>query len=34
MPKADLKTTINAGGGSKIEFKRDGLRPEQLAREV
>ena len=34
MLKTDLQDIIDAGEGSKTEFKRDGLRPEQLAREI
>ena len=34
MLKADLHTIIEAGEGSRTEFKRDGVRPEQLAREI
>lgn len=34
MLKAELQDIIEAGEGSKVEFKRDGVRPEQLAREI
>ena len=34
MLKADLQGIIDAGEGSKVEFKRDGVRPKQLAREI
>ena len=34
MLKADLQEIIEAGEGAKTEFKRDGVRPEQLAREI
>ena len=34
MQNSELQTIIDAGEGSKTEFKRDGLRPEQLAREI
>ena len=34
MQTSELQTIIDAGEGSKTEFKRDGLRPEQLAREI
>ena len=34
MLKAELQDLIKAGEGSKVEFKRDGVRPEQLAREI
>ena len=34
MLKAELQRIIEAGEGSKVEFKRDGIRPEQLAREI
>ena len=34
MLKSDLHALIEAGEGSRIEFKRDGVRPEQLAREI
>ena len=34
MLKADLQGIVKAGEGSKVECKRDGLRPEQLAREI
>ena len=31
MLKTDLQEIIEAGEGAKTEFKRDGVRPEQLA---
>ena len=34
MLKAELQDILKAGEGSKVEFKRDGIRPEQLAREI
>ena len=34
MLKDDLQRIIEAWEGSKMEFKRDGVRPEQLAREI
>ena len=34
MLKAELQDILEAGEGSKVEFKRDGIRPEQLAREI
>lgn len=34
MLESDLHRLIAAGEGAKVEFKRDGLRPEQLAREI
>ena len=34
MLKAELQRIIEAGEGSKVEFKRDGIRPEQLAQEI
>ena len=34
MRPSELKTIIDAGEGSKTEFKRDGVRPERLAREI
>ena len=34
MIETKLLQTIAAGDGSKVEFKRDGIRPEQLAREI
>ena len=33
MLKAELQDIIDAGEGAKVEFKRDGVRPERLARE-
>ena len=34
MRKAELQDIIERGEGAKIEFKRDGLRPDQLARQI
>ena len=34
MLKSDLHALIEAGEGSRTVFKRDGVRPEQLAREI
>ncbi|MCY4013658.1 MAG: ATP-binding protein [Gammaproteobacteria bacterium] len=34
MLESDLHRLIAAGEGAKVEFKRDDLRPEQLAREI
>ena len=34
MLRAELQDILEAGEGSKVEFKRDGIRPEQLAREI
>ena len=34
MLKSDLHALIEAGEGSRTEFKRDGVRPEQLAKEI
>lgn len=34
MTPADLHTLLRQGESSGLEFKRDDLRPEQLAREV
>ena len=34
MLQSELQAIINAGEGSKIEFKRDGVRPQRLAREI
>ena len=34
MTETELLQTIAAGEGSQVEFKRDGIRPEQLAREI
>ena len=34
MLKAELQDIIDAGEGAKVEFKRDGVRPERLAREI
>lgn len=34
MLKAELHDILEAGVGSKVEFKRDGIRPEQRAREI
>lgn len=34
MTREELEAIIRAGEGAKIEFKRDGVRPEQLAREI
>ena len=34
MLKAELQDILKAGEGSKVEFKQDGIRPEQLAREI
>ena len=34
MTESELQQIIDAGEGAQVEFKRDGVRPEQLAREV
>ena len=34
MLKAELQDILEAGEGSKVEFKRDGIRPKRLAREI
>ena len=34
MDETQLHKLLRAGEGAKLEFKRDGLRPEQLAREI
>lgn len=34
MNEAELRELVRAGEGAKLEFKRDGLRPEQLAKEI
>ena len=34
MLMSELQSVIETGEGAKVEFKRDGLRPEQLAREI
>ena len=34
MNEAELRELLQAGEGAKLEFKRDGVRPEQLAREI
>lgn len=34
MTESELQQIINAGEGAQVEFKRDGIRPEQLAKEI
>ena len=34
MTESELQQIIDAGEGSRVEFKRDGIRPEQLAKEI
>ncbi|MCY4344909.1 MAG: putative DNA binding domain-containing protein [Gammaproteobacteria bacterium] len=34
MTESELKQLIDAGEGAQVEFKRDGVRPEQLAKEI
>ena len=34
MTDTELEAILRAGEGAKVEFKRDSVRPEQLAREI